>query len=260
MKKVVLSLALAFTAILGNAQVVKNDLLNGYTEGNALEKGVYTERGKKAPLQKDTWCAAATTSPVEGATSPLIGTPLKYEGYSEKGMSIVFGGIPEGAGGERTTVYSMEKGRTYSSGTYYLAYLVNLPQTFPNKRQFELPTLSSSYNFTGGFGQVFASNSGRKLKFTLGQGKENKKSVEMLYDFGKTHLVIFKMDYANNQLSLFIDPELTKEEPAPSVTIEGNPEKFKASIKAIQLKNRNGLTGNVGNFRFTDSWTGIVSE
>ena len=50
MKKVVLSLALAFTAILGNAQVVKNDLLNGYTEGNALEKGVYTERGKKAPL------------------------------------------------------------------------------------------------------------------------------------------------------------------------------------------------------------------
>ena len=38
MKKVVLSLALAFTAILGNAQVVKNDLLNGYTEGNALEK------------------------------------------------------------------------------------------------------------------------------------------------------------------------------------------------------------------------------
>lgn len=54
MKKVVLSLALAFTAILGNAQVVKNDLLNGYTEGNALEKGVYTERGKKAPLQKDT--------------------------------------------------------------------------------------------------------------------------------------------------------------------------------------------------------------
>lgn len=82
----------------------------------------------------------------------------------------------------------------------------------------------------------------------------------MLYDFGKTHLVIFKMDYANNQLSLFIDPKLTKEEPAPSVTIEGNPEKFKASIKAIQLKNRNGLTGNVGNFRFTDSWTGIVSE
>lgn len=58
--------------------------MNGYTEGNALEKGVYTERGKKAPLQKDTWCAAATTSPVEGATSPLIGTPLKYEGYSEK--------------------------------------------------------------------------------------------------------------------------------------------------------------------------------
>lgn len=86
----------------------------------------------------------------------------------------MFGGIPEDAGGERTTVYSMEKGRTYSSGIYYLAYLVNLPQALPNKKQFELPTLSSSYNFTGGFGQVFASNSGRKLKFTLGQGKENK--------------------------------------------------------------------------------------
>lgn len=52
MKKVVLSLALAFTAILGNAQVVKNDLLNGYTEGNALEKEYIPNEVRKRLYKK----------------------------------------------------------------------------------------------------------------------------------------------------------------------------------------------------------------
>lgn len=52
MKKVVLSLALAFTAILGNAQVVKNGLLNGYTEGMPWKKEYIPNEVRKRLYKK----------------------------------------------------------------------------------------------------------------------------------------------------------------------------------------------------------------
>ena len=45
MTKVVLSMALAvFTLLPANAQIVKNDLLKGYKEGDVLEKTVYNDK------------------------------------------------------------------------------------------------------------------------------------------------------------------------------------------------------------------------
>ena len=41
MKKVFVSIALAAVALGGQAQIVKNDLLKGYKEGDVLEKTVY---------------------------------------------------------------------------------------------------------------------------------------------------------------------------------------------------------------------------
>ncbi len=48
MKKVIITLALAAFVLAGNAQILKNDLLKGYKEGDKLEKSVYNE--KTAPL------------------------------------------------------------------------------------------------------------------------------------------------------------------------------------------------------------------
>ena len=49
MTKAVLSMALAvFTLLPANAQIVKNDLLKGYKEGDVLEKTVYND--KRAPI------------------------------------------------------------------------------------------------------------------------------------------------------------------------------------------------------------------
>ena len=123
MKKVMVSMALAVLALGSQAQVLKNDLLKGYKEGDTLEKAVYGD--KRAPIKVDTWCGAFTSTPVEGVTSPTVGKALTYAGYSETGPSVNFG-FPQGVKGSRISVYSLvESGKVYSKGTYYLACLVN---------------------------------------------------------------------------------------------------------------------------------------
>ena len=103
MTKAVLSMALAvFTLLPANAQIVKNDLLKGYKEGDVLEKTVYND--KRAPINVDTWCGGFTSKPVEGSVSPTIGKALTYEGYSEAGPSITLG-FPQGVKGSRVSVY-----------------------------------------------------------------------------------------------------------------------------------------------------------
>ena len=44
MKKVFVSIALAAVALGSQAQIVKNDLLKGYKEGDVLEKTVYNDK------------------------------------------------------------------------------------------------------------------------------------------------------------------------------------------------------------------------
>ena len=61
MKKVMVSMALAVLALGSQAQVLKNDLLKGYKEGDTLEKAVYGD--KRAPIKVDTWCGAFTSTP-----------------------------------------------------------------------------------------------------------------------------------------------------------------------------------------------------
>ena len=50
MKKVFVSIALAAVALGSQAQIVKNDLLKGYKEGDVLEKTVYND--KKSAYQR----------------------------------------------------------------------------------------------------------------------------------------------------------------------------------------------------------------
>ena len=107
MKKEIITLALAAFALAGNAQILKNDLLKGYKEGDKLEKSVYNE--KTAPIAMNTWCGAFSSKPNTNP-SPTIGKELTYEGYAEKGPSINIGGYPAGTKGARFIIYSMTDG------------------------------------------------------------------------------------------------------------------------------------------------------
>ena len=73
MKKVIITLALAAFVLAGNAQILKNDLLKGYKEGDKLEKSVYNE--KTAPIAMNTWCGAFSSKPNTNP-SPTIGKEL----------------------------------------------------------------------------------------------------------------------------------------------------------------------------------------
>ncbi|MDC7137294.1 MULTISPECIES: hypothetical protein [Bacteroides] len=254
MKKVLLTLALVATASLSNAQVLRNNFLNGCKEGEPIEKAAYT--AKKAPLNKDVWSAVFNEKAPYIGESPVAGKELSYKGYNEKGLSIIWGGLPEDAT-FRPSIYGLESGRAYSTGTYYVSFLVNFSKF---KAKGNMDFISTSTNHAAGTsrGFVFASNQGSKLKFGVGIHKQRASSPKT-YDLNATHLIVLKIDFAQNQASLFVDPELKDKEPTPDAvaTEEGA---LKAGIKGIMLKNRNNYAGNIGNFRFTDSWAGIIGK
>ena len=141
MKKEIITLALAAFALAGNAQILKNDLLKGYKEGDKLEKSVYNE--KTAPIVMNTWCGAFSSKPNTNP-SPTIGKELVYEGYAEKGPSINIGGYPAGTKGARFSIYSMTDGKQYGRGTFYLSCLVNFSQLGANGMA-DFLGLSASY-------------------------------------------------------------------------------------------------------------------
>ena len=254
MKKVLLTLALVATASLSNAQVLRNNFLNGCKEGEPIEKAAYA--AKKAPLNKDVWSAAFSEKEPYVGESPVAGKELSYKGYYEKGLSITLGGLPEEAT-FRPSIYGLESGRAYSTGTYYLSFLVNFSK-FKAKGYTDFISTSANHATGTSRGFVFASNQGNKLKFGVGIQKQ-RGSATKTYDLNTTHLIVLKIDFAKNQASLFIDSELKDQEPTPDAvaTEEGV---LKAGIKGIMLKNRNNYAGNIGNFRFTDSWAGIIGK
>lgn len=71
MKKIILIISLITLSLTGNAQIIKNNLLDGYKTGDKLEKSAYIE--PKAMIQENTWCAAYTKDPKAATTSsPII--------------------------------------------------------------------------------------------------------------------------------------------------------------------------------------------
>lgn len=258
MKKVIITLALAAFALAGNAQILKNDLLKGYKEGDKLEKSVYNER--TAPIAMNTWCGAFSSKPNINP-SPTIGKELTYEGYAEKGPSINIGGYPAGTKGARFSIYSMTDGKQYGRGTFYLSCLVNFSKLGANGMA-DFLGLSASYVGGSNRANIYVAREGSdRIRFGTSLLKV-KAETTMAYDYDKTHLLVLKLDYANQKVSLFVDPELSAEEPAEASCIaEGDAENvLKHAIRAVSFRNRSGFIGNVGNFRWCNSWAGIIQN
>lgn len=257
MKKIMASMALAIVALGSQAQVLKSDLLKDYKAGDVLEKAVYDD--KRSPIKENTWCGGFATKPAEGAESPVIGKALTYEGYSEAGPSINFG-FPQGVKGSRVSVYSLvESGKVYSKGTYYIACLVNFSK-LGSTNLADFLAASASYVGGGNRGQIYVRREGNdKIKFAVGLLKE-RAEAPMAYDYNTTHLLVLKVDYNKNEVSLFVDPALSGEEPKADAVAVGEEGALKAGLKAISFRNRSGYKGNIGNFRFAKSWAGAIGK
>ena len=98
-----------------------------------------------------------------------------------------------------------------------------------------------------------------KKSVVVGNKKE-RAEAPMAYDCNKTHLLVLKVDYTKNEVSLFVDPELGQSEPKANIVVTGEEGALKAGLKSVALRNRNGFKGNIGNFRLAKDWAGDIGK
>jgi len=89
---------------------------------------------------------------------------------------------------------------------------------------------------------------------------KERNEAPMVYDYNTTHLLVLKVDYDKNEVSLFVDPELNQNEPKADAVVAGEEGALKAGLKAISFRNRSGFKGNIGNFRFARDWAGVIGK
>ena len=257
MKKIAFTLTLFASALFAQAQIINNDLMDGYKSGDKLEKDSYSEENRT--FKANTWYGAFYKDKPNPNPSPVVGDALSYEGYSENGPSIKFGGFPTKDKGSRVSVYSLAE-KKKGKGTVYLSFLVNFSKLgLPGMA--DVLGMHHSYFGNGmarvGFYVGKAKDNGTKMRFGISMLKLKGESEE-LYDYNKTHLIVIKLDYASQQTSLFIDPKLGGEEPQADATVSGTDgTKVTQGICGIVLRNRSNYEGNIGNFRLSSSWAGI---
>ena len=123
----------------------------------------------------------------------------------------------------------------------------------------ELVGMNVSHTGNATRGKVYVKRGeDRKLIFGVGARKLGAESKS--YDFNKTHLLVLKMDIAKQEMSLFIDPQLTAEEPTPELVAKGEPGEIKNAIKGIYFRYRRGWDGAVGSFRFSNNWATAIGK
>ena len=253
MKKILIALAACSVGICAQAQVLKSGLLNGYKDGETLEKNVYVAKDDAAKL--DTWSGAAVSKPTD-VESPVTGAALSYPGYNEGGPSIKLG-TPKGVKGTRFSVYTIDTKKAYSKGTLYLSFLCDFSRLGGNSAT---DLLGLSANATGASNRAAVKvlkdgTDGYRFAVTA---NKTVSECQKICDYDKTHLVVLKLDYAKQTVSLFVDPKAGEEEPAAcTVAMPDDEHPLKHAIRSISLRNRSGHAGSVGNIRLTGSWASI---
>lgn len=254
MKKVLLFLFVMLAAGI-DAQVLKTDFMKGYKPGDKLEKSIY--HAKNAPVKLNTWCGVFDTKRSAELTGPSVSSGLVYDGYPEKGNSINLE-FPKGIKGISGSVYALTEGKEFRKGIYYLTFLMDIKRTTRNMA--ELVGLCSGYTGNASMVRVYVKQTEDK-KMVLGLGLRKDMLESKSIELNKTHLVVVKVDFTKKNVSLFVDPKISGNEPAPDVVVsETEQNKLSGLIRGVYLRYRSGRVGLVGSFRFADSWSAAVGK
>lgn len=257
MKKLIIITVMAAVWGPGSAQILINNFLQGYKEGDCLEKVVYNS--KTDHIAQYCWFGNPSNKADVKQHSPVIGEELSYPGYNEKGPSIKFGNFPEEVIGSRVSVCPLDVGRKYVRGTYYLSFLVNFSKLGENGFIGFLG-INAGYAGTSNRSYIYVGREGRnKIRFAVELMKQRSENP-VPYDYDCTHLIILKMDYNQNQASLFVNPILGEKEPEPDAVVSGGKDVLKHAIRSISFRNHKGSWGSIGNFRLCDSWDGVIAH
>lgn len=255
MKKGFLLVIMVALTLMGHAQSLRNNLLKGYKPGDKLEKGVYTS-DRDMP-RFNTWYGAFNAKVMETEEGPVVGEPLSYKGYHEGGPSINLAG--EGQL-NRVSVYPLTKSnKEYVGGTYYLAFLVNFEQLGSSKFYdfvgLDINPLSKAVR-----GKVFVAGEGKdKIKFGVAVRDGCTEGTET-YGYNQTHLLVLKVDYTKKQAVLYVNPDLSRGEPADGLVANVEGDELKNGLKSIYYRYRKNYKGNIGNFRFATTWDAVTGK
>lgn len=261
MKKQLITIAFMAVACMTQAQVSVSKVMNGYKKGDTLEKNVYSEENRT--YKGESWSGAFYKDKLNPNPSPVVGDALTYKGYPEGGMSIELGGFPTKDKGSRVSVYSLKEKSGKGKGTVYLSFLVNFKKLgLPGMA--DLVGLHHHYMGNGiartAFSVGKAIDDANKMRFGVTFLKLKAESPK-LYEYNQTHLIVMKLDYKAQTVSLFVDPQLGGQEPEADITLSGTEgSKISQGVGSIVLRNRANYQGNIGNFRLSTAWEGISSE
>lgn len=259
MKKIFATILVTLSVSVSmNAQIVRQNLLDGYVSADMLEKNIYT--AKDTPIAQYIWSAGYTSKPIEGAVSPVVAEGLTFEGYNEGGQSILLGSSFNGeVKGRRMSVYSLtDSSKELKQGLLYMSFLVNFDK-IGTKSMSDLIGFCSSYVGGGHRGTVCVKRDDQiKNKYYFGVKLiDEVVGCSTAFEMGKTYLVVLKIDYTKSLASLHVNPDLSATEPQPLVEVNAGDSTLKHAIRSIMIRDYYGYEGRIGNIRIARNWESL---
>lgn len=248
------------TALFANAQVLKTDFLKGYKVGDKVEKNTY--QSPTDPINADSWNGAFDQRRTDEMPSPVVTNGLEYKGYPVEDMAVDLSKFPREIKGSMICSYSLtDNKQLYRRDSYYLAFLANIKGASGGFG--ELLGFDVSYVGNGGRGKLYVKRGDERGKFVVNVGarRAGENVQTPAFDFNKTHLFVLKMDFAAKTVSVFIDPELSKTEPKPLLTVaQQNDGEIRNAIRGIYLRHYRTIPAIVGSFRFANTWAAAIGK
>ncbi|WP_163319680.1 fibronectin type III domain-containing protein [Dysgonomonas sp. 520] len=262
MKKILLTgltLFLGMTAV--NAQLIKNDFLDGYSIGDNLEKGEYTsttndQETNPVMIQWNLTGKSNSSGKNDNraGNSPLITDILSYPGYIETDQ-LSFELLKLNSGEGRTTGYSLTSDNTYKDATYYVSFLVNFSNAGASTPT-DFLALEGNYYLNTQRAKICIIKSGGGFKFALLESNGTAAESTDVYQLNTTYLLVLKYEF-NGKVQLFVEPAINTTEPT-STPLEYTISSGVNSIRGITVRQRSNFAAKIGGLRFAQTWNDVL--
>ena len=285
MKKITIIFALCSCFLLAKAtypQVLPIDYSSFFTataigtDGLTLERGVYIDATQtaSAPLMANQWNRSGKLNSGEGGgVSPVIeNNALSYSTYidNNSGKAILLDPNIQpstvASSTFRSTIYSLTSLSSDYFGTFYLGALVNLT-TVTSTTGIDFITFDGNYAGNSQRGRVFVKASATSGFYQMGVGFSAATDVSAWSGdiaLGSTNLIVLKFTTAATNgteiASLYLNPVPGATEAAASLNNTVSGTAGMKSIKGIIIRQRPGMGGKLGGFRFSNTWDDVVKS
>ena len=207
------------------------------------------------------WVFLNGTTPVKFNYSPSRG--LVYPGYASGGV----GGSANVVGSNGTDIYQVIPGGAITTGSVYMAFLMNFTSTSTATDQYFIPFRDNNGVGSSYYGKLFPHQiTGNSAAYELGFSKfaANAPSFSGTYNYGQTYLVVIKYQIitgaSNDAVSAWIIPSgvPSSEATAGTPTFQDAASNDAANIYSVVLRQNSGNNGYVDGIRVGQTWADAV--